>query len=96
MQINYTGHHIDVTPALKQTTEKKLKRLERHYDISKIDVTFKVEKIQQIATATVYAPGKDFHASANSEDMYKAIDNLVHMLERQIDKHKGKESDHRD
>ena len=50
MQINFTGHGIDITPALKTFTEEKFKKLERHYDrILSIHVVFHVEKLNQIA-----------------------------------------------
>lgn len=97
MEINFTGHQIDVTPALKAFTEDKLSKLERHFDrIKTIHVTFKVEKIRQIVDAAVHIAGSDMHASAESENMYTSIDELVDKLDRQLIKHKEKIVDHRD
>lgn len=55
MQINITGHHMDVTPAIRAFTEEKFDKLERHFDqITSINVVFGIEKLRQIAEATVY------------------------------------------
>jgi putative sigma-54 modulation protein len=98
MQINITGHRLDVTPALRAFTLEKLNRLERHFDrISTIHVTFDVEKLRQIAEATIYiAKSEEVHASSEAEDMYTAIDLLVDKLNSQLMKYKGKMIDHRD
>lgn len=97
MQINITGHRLDVTPSLRTFTEEKFERLERHFDkITTINVVFDVEKLRQIAEATILVAKGEIHASAESEDMYAAIDLLVDKLNRQLMKHKEKIIDHRD
>jgi len=91
MQINITGHRMDVTPALRAFTEEKFDRLERHFDhITSINVVFDVEKLRQIAEATIFVAKGELHASSESEDMYAAIDTLVDKLNRQLIKHKEK------
>lgn len=96
MQINFTGHHIEITPPLKTYAEDKLERILRHFDrIIKIDFTFEIEKLQQIVRATVFVSGAKLHAESKSDDMYKAIDLLVDKLDRQIKEHKDKEIEHR-
>lgn len=97
MQINITGHQIDVTPALRAFTEEKFDRLERHFDkITSINVVFDVRDLRQVAEATIFIPKAELHASSVSEDMYAAIDLLVDKLNRQLMKHKGKMIQHRD
>jgi putative sigma-54 modulation protein len=97
MQITFTGHHVEVTPALRELATSKLEKLTRHYDkIVSINVTFKVDKLQQVAEATVYVAKNEIHAHADSEDLYTAIDLMVDKLDRQLKKHKEKHSDHRD
>ena len=55
MQINITGHRMDITPAIRSFTEEKFQKLERHFDhITSINVVYDVEKLRQIAEATVY------------------------------------------
>jgi putative sigma-54 modulation protein len=95
MQIEYTGHGIDVTDALKTYVKDKFSRLERHFDkMIAAHFTFHVEKLEQIAEATLLVAKTEIHASASAEDMYSAIDSLVDKLDRQLVKHKEKLSDH--
>lgn len=91
MQINFTGHNVDVTAALRSFTEDKFGKLERHFDkITAINVVFNVEKLAQIAEATVFIAKSELHARAESENMYTAIDELMDKLDRQLIKHKEK------
>lgn len=95
MEFQITGHNIEVTPALRETVEKKLSKLGQLFDrINSIQVVLKVEKVQQIAEATVQVNGADLHASAEENDMYAAIDLLVDKLSRQLTKHKEKLRQH--
>lgn len=97
MNINFTGHHVDVTPALKAFTNDKFSKLERHFDkITAINVVFNIEKLMQIAEATVLIAKAEFHARAESEDMYTSIDELMNKLDRQLIKHKEKLQGHHD
>ena len=94
MQLNISGHHVELTEALKDYVNEKFQRLERHFDqISNTNVTLQVEKLRQIAEATVNISGGELHAKAETEDMYAAIDALVDKLDRQILKHKEKHVD---
>jgi putative sigma-54 modulation protein len=97
MQINITGHRIDVTPALRAFTEEKFDKLERHFDqITSINVVLDVEKLRQIAEATIHVTKGELHASSESEDLYAAIDSLIDKLDRQLIKHKEKQRNHRE
>lgn len=94
MQLNISGHHIDLTPSLKEYVSEKFERLERHFDhISNCQVTLEVEKVRQMAEATLHVIGGEIHAKAESSDMYAAIDALVDKLDRQVLKHKEKTID---
>ena len=94
-QITFTGHQIEVTDALREFTTKKFDRLIQHYDhIISLHVTFEVEKLLQIAKATVNTAGKAFNAVSSSPSMYESIDALVDKLERQIKDHRRKQTGH--
>jgi len=94
MQLSISGHHIDVTDALKAYVEDKMQKLERHYDhITNAHVILSVEKLKQRAEATIHVSGADVFADADSEDLYAAIDKLADKLDRQILKHKEKNQD---
>lgn len=89
MQVTFTGHHLDVTPPLKEFAMKKLNRLERHFsDVISVALTFKVENLDQIAEATVHIPGTQIHVSEKTDDMYSAIDGLIDKLMRKLKEHK--------
>ena len=94
MQLSISGHHIDVTEALRTYVEEKLKKLERHYDhITNAHVILSVEKVKQRAEATIHISGAELFADADSEDLYAAIDRLTDKLDRQILRHKEKTQD---
>ena len=95
MQITISGHHVEVTPALREYVLTKFDRLQRHFDqITNTDVTLIVEKLVQKAEAKVHVSGADIFANAESEDMYAAIDLLADKLDRQLIKHKEKSRGH--
>lgn len=95
MQLNITGHHIEITPALRDFVNTKFAKLEQYFDrINQINVVLKVEKVEQIADATLFVNGGELHATSEAEDMYAAIDLLIDKLARQLNKHKDKLKQH--
>jgi putative sigma-54 modulation protein len=95
MNLQLTGHHLDVTPALREYIEGKLSRVSNHFDhVIDIKVTLSVEKLVQKVEATVRVPGNDLHVECSGENMYSAIDMLTDKLDRQVVKHKEKQGDH--
>lgn len=95
MQISVTGHHVDVTEALKNYVLEKMQRIERHFDkIVNVHVVLEVEKLVQKAEATVQVNGASLFAQEESEDLYAAIDGMVDKLDRQVVKHKEKVQEH--
>jgi len=95
MQLNITGHHVEVTDSLKTYVAEKLERLEKHFDhVNNVHVILSVEKQRQKSEATVNVNGASLFADSTEEDMYAAIDSMVDKLDRQIKKHKEKLKDH--
>ena len=95
MQINLTGHHVEITDSMRDYVNTKFDKLERHFDnVTNTHVILTVEKLRQKAEATVHITGHDVYADSVDEDMYAAIDSLVDKLDRQIKKHKEKAKDH--
>lgn len=95
MQINLSGHHVEITTALREYVNSKMERLERHFDqVTDIHVVLDVEKLRHKAEATMHISGGDIFADAVEENMYAAIDALVDKLDRQLKKHKEKTTDH--
>ena len=95
MQITVSGHHLDISPALKEYVKSKLRRLERYFDnVTNAHVVLSVEKLSQKAEATIHVSGGQLFADAVDADMYAAIDALADKLDRQIKRHKEKLTDH--
>ena len=95
MQINLTGHHVEITDSLRNSVDMKFSKLERHFDhISNVHVILNVEKLNQKAEATVHLSGAEVFASSENTDMYAAIDSMVDKLDRQVIKHKEKLKKH--
>ena len=95
MQIELTGHHIEITDSLRAYVTEKMAKLERHFDkVSNTHVILRVEKDDQKAEATVHMSGNDIFAEAHESDMYASIDSLVDKLDRQVKKHKEKLKNH--
>ncbi|MDA7772205.1 ribosome-associated translation inhibitor RaiA [Pseudomonadales bacterium] len=94
MQINVSGHHVEVTDSLRNYVNTKLDRLERHFDkIIHMNVILSVEKQRQKAESTIRISGGEVYADAESEDLYAAIDMLADKLDRQLLKQKEKQYD---
>ncbi len=95
MQIDVTGHHIDITSALRSYVLDKFERLERHFDhVIDAHVVLTVEKLRHKAEASMMLSGNKLFADAVEGNMYAAIDGLVDKLDRQVVKHKEKIKDH--
>jgi putative sigma-54 modulation protein len=96
MQLNISGHHLDITEAIKQYSLAKLSKIEHHFDqVININMILEVVKDAQKAEATIHVSGADLFAKAESFDMYNSIDQMVNKLDAQIRKHKEKLNDHR-
>ena len=95
MQIDVTGHHVELTDPLRNYVNEKFERLERHFDqVTDVHVILSVEKLRHTAEATIHISGGKLFADSTNEDMYAAIDSLTDKLDRQIKKHKEKLTDH--
>ena len=92
--INITGHHVDVTPAIKDHINEKMQKVSKLSDqITSVNVTLVKDSKEQKAEATLHVPGKELFATASSEDrLFHAIDGMIDKLARQVDKHKSKQS----
>lgn len=94
MQLNVSGHHVEVTEALRNYVSQKLERLERHFDrITNMTVILSVEKQRQKAESTIHVSGGEIYADAEHDDLYAAIDMLADKLDRQLIKKKEKKHD---
>lgn len=95
MQINVSGHHVDVTPALRAYVTEKLRRIERHFEhVTSANVILSLDAADHRAEATIHAARRDLHAQDAQQDMYAAIDGMIDKLDRQVRRYKDKLTDH--
>ena len=91
MNLNVSGHHVEVTPAILTYVRSKLERVTRHFDhVIDAHVILTADKVTQKAEVTLHVPGKDLHCECEDGDLYAAIDVLADKLDRQILKYKDK------
>ena len=94
MNLNVSGHHLEVTPALRDYVRDKLGRVTRHFDhVIDAHVVLSVDKLRQKAEVTLHVRGKDIHCASEDQDLYAAIDLLIDKLDRQVLKYKDKRQD---
>jgi putative sigma-54 modulation protein len=87
MNLQVSGHHLEITPALHDYVTGKLERITRHFDnVIDVNVILSVDKLKQKAEVTVHLAGKDVYVESVDEDLYAAVDGLVDKLERQVQK----------
>lgn len=96
MKVNIQGHHVSITPALKEQVEQKVSRLDSHSArIISSDVLLKLDsRGQHAAEGKIRLPGKILHAKAVSNDMYASINAMAHKLQQQLQKMQGKRQKH--
>ena len=96
MNLNLSGRHLDITPAIRSYVLEKLGRVTRHFDhVIDLTVILCVDKLQHKVEASAHVAGRDIHVEAIDADMYAAIDALADKLDRQVVKYKEKISAHR-
>ncbi len=100
MNLTISGHHLDLTPTIREYMHNKLARIRRHFDnVIDINVILSIDKItekekRQKAEVSIHLKGKDLHAESIAQDIYAAIDIVVDKLDRQVIKHKCRVQEH--
>lgn len=100
MNLTISGHHLELTPAIREYVQNKLTRIKRHFDnVIDVSVILSVDKLtekekRQKAEINVHIKGKDLHAESIAHDLYAAIDTLIDKLDRQVIKHKDRLQEH--
>jgi putative sigma-54 modulation protein len=93
MNLNLSGHHLEITPALRSYVQEKLARVTRHFDhVIDAHAVLSVDKLLQKAEVTLHVRGKDIHCASEEQNMYAAIDLVADKLDRQVLKYKAKRS----
>ena len=100
MNLTISGHHLDITPALREYVIHKLERITRHFDqVVDVKVLLSVDPLKdkdlrQKAECNIHVKGRDLFAVSAHADWYAAVDQLADKLDRQVLKHTDKTQDH--
>jgi putative sigma-54 modulation protein len=100
MNLTISGHHLEVTPALRNYVTEKLDRIARHFDqLVDVKVLLSIEnqkqkERRQRAECNIHVKGSDLFAESAHADLYAAVDDLVDKLDRQVVRHKDRIQDH--
>jgi putative sigma-54 modulation protein len=100
MNLTISGHHLDITPSLREYVLTKLERVTRHFDqVVDVSVLLTVEKMKekerrQKAEVTLHVKGRDIFVEQSHEDLYAAVDQLMDKLDRQVVRHKDRTQQH--
>jgi putative sigma-54 modulation protein len=95
VNLQITGHHLEVTPAIRDYISNKLERVTRHFDhVIDTKVMLTVEPLKHRAEMTLHMRGKDIHCEAAEQNLYAAVDLLIDKVDRQVVEHKKKTQQH--
>ena len=83
MNLHLTGHHLVITPAIRDYVSGKLERITHHFDhVIDVNVVLTVEKLRHKVEAGVHVLGRDIFCESADHDMYAAIDSLIDKIGR--------------
>lgn len=91
MNIIVNGRHLEITPALKNYAEEKIRKFEKYItNITEAVVTLSVEKYRHKAEVLIKVNGFLIQAEGVTGEIYSSIDEVVEKLEKQVKKYKEK------
>ena len=89
MKVTVIAKNIELTSALKEIVEKKIRKLEKYFEGEiNAKVTLSVQKNRHTIEVTIPFNGVILRGEESTDDMYKSIDLVEDKLERQIRKQK--------
>jgi putative sigma-54 modulation protein len=100
MNLTISGHHLEVTPALRGYVTSKLDRITRHFDqVVDVKVLLTVDNMKekerrQRAGCNLRVKGRDLFVECSHADLYAAVDQLTDKLDRQVGRYKTRTQDH--
>lgn len=91
MKIKIVTRKMELTPAIESYVEKKISKLSKFFnDEADATVTLSAQKGNHIAELTIYYGGMVFRCEERCDDLYRSIDIIEDLMERQVRKHKTK------
>lgn len=90
MQIELSGHHLDITDGIREAIDNKFNKVSHHFpEVSDVDITLTVERAIQSVEATTRLLGETIAVNAQDKDLYKAIGQAAKKLEAALAHRKG-------
>lgn len=96
-EIVITGDNFECTEAMNSLVQKKFERLLKHYGhyIQSANILLKLDaKQREIAEINIVVKDEHMNASANTEDMYKSIDEVMDRIKTQLERYKEIHANH--
>lgn len=90
MKINISGHHVEVTEAIKQSIENKFAKIAKHFpELMIINSIITVEPHQQKLEVTTNYEGSEVSVTASGKELYAAIASAAKKLQVALARRKG-------
>lgn len=84
MRIEFVGRHLEITPSLKEFTQKKINKIIKYLDdTAEAHVTLSIEKHRQIAEVIIKTKLLTLSGSEETDDMYASIGLAINKIEKQ-------------
>lgn len=92
MKFEYTGRHIDVTPALRSHVEDHFDRIAHLFDGNghHAHIIIEVERGKHRSEIILKWRNEVFTATSNADDMYVSLSQTIQKIEKQVHKVKNK------
>lgn len=96
MTVTIKGVHYDISDRTREFLNDKLSHIDPFKDLLvSVDATITKEKNEYIVESNVHFKwGTTAHLEERAQELYPAIENLMHKLDAKISKEKGKVKDH--
>ena len=96
MQINLSGHHVDITDAIREAVNTRFSKIESHYPaLDALSIILTVERNEQSVEAKTQFMGATVAVQGSDNDMYVAIADAAKKLDAALSHRKGVTSSHR-
>jgi ribosomal subunit interface protein len=90
MQINLSGHHVEITDGIREAVHNKFSKVESHYpSLDSLTVIATVERNEQRVEAKTQYLGASIAVQGANHDMYVAIAEAAKKLESALSHRKG-------
>lgn len=96
MQINLSGHHVDITDGIREAVNNKFSKIQSHYpSLDALSIILTVERNEQSVEAKTQFLGASVSVQSSNNDMYSAIADAAKKMDAALSHRKGANSAHR-